>query len=466
MRKNRALRPAHKIGKIGADQTASRTMHRHDISTEAGATDANEAVSARKLALMRAALAAGRVGVETPLAGFIDMDGVRESVADLRQSFPAHFEHSFAVKANSMSGVLALLCECGMSAEVASEGEIAQALRAGFAPGAMVFDEPAKTAAVIGEAIKTGVNLNIDNFQEFERVVAAVARHGARARIGFRLNPQTGAGRIAAMSTATATSKFGVPLQDAGVSERLIELYAAHPWLTALHTHAGSQGCPMPLMAEAIAAMVELAEAINDRIGARQVQTLDIGGGLSVNFESEAIRPRFQDYADFLKARVPLLFTGQYRVLTEFGRAIMAKNGLILARVEYTKRAGGRPIAITQGGAQIAARTVFMPKSWPLRMTAHHADGRLKSGPSLAQDIAGPCCFSGDKLASGYPLPRLEPGDIIAVHDTGAYYFSNPFYYNSHPAAPVHGFASTGDEFAIHTLRPAQTIEAMMAVIG
>lgn len=438
----------------------------HSTFTEETATEQTGAVSARKLALMRAALDADRVGAQTPLAGFIDIDGIRERVADLKRSFPAHFEHSFAVKANSMSGVLALLREFGMSAEVASEGEIAQALRAGFAPADMVFDEPAKTAAVITAAIAKGINLNIDNFQEFDRVAAAVAKSGANSRIGFRLNPQTGAGSIAAMSTATATSKFGIPLRDPGARERLIELYTEHAWLTALHTHAGSQGCPMSLMAEAIAAMVELAEAINERIGARQVQTLDIGGGLSVNFQSEAVQPRFQDYADFLKARAPLLFTGQYHVLTEFGRAIMAKNGFILARVEYTKCSGGRHIAITHGGAQIAARTVFMPKAWPLRMTAHHADGRLKAGRRLSWDIAGPCCFSGDKLASGYPLPPLEPGDIIAVHDTGAYYFSNPFYYNSHPAAPVYGFALAGDEFAIRVLRPAQTIEAMMAVIG
>ena len=436
-------------------------MHDHNTRTEE-----TGAISARKLALMRAAIAANHVGEQVPLAGFIDTDGLRQSVADLKRGFPDYFEHSFAVKANSMSAVLKLLRESGMNAEVASEGEIAQALKAGFAPANIVFDEPAKRAAVIDAAIKKGVNLNIDNFQEFDRVAASVARHGANSRIGFRVNPQTGAGSIAAMSTATATSKFGVPLQDEGVRARLIQLYAAHPWLTSLHTHAGSQGCPMALMAEAIAALVNLAEEINDRIGARQVRTLDIGGGLSVNFESEAVRPRFKDYADFLKARAPLLFSGKYRVLTEFGRAIMAKNGFILALVEYTKRAGGQYIAITQGGAQIAARTVFMPRAWPLRITAHHADGSLKTGRPEPQDIAGPCCFSGDKLATGYPLPLLEPGDIVAVHDTGAYYFSNPFYYNSHPAAPVYGFTSVGDEFAINTLRPAQSIEAMMAVIG
>ena len=425
-----------------------------------------ESISVRKINLIHVALDQGYVSEDKPLAGFVDIDGMKNTVAALTDSFPDHFEHAFAVKANSMIAVLSRLREFGMGAEVASEGEIAQALRAGFNPGSMVFDEPAKSSFVIASAIEKGINLNIDNFQEFEVVAASVAKSGANSRIGFRINPQIGEGNIAAMSTATSSSKFGIPLRDDGVRERLIGQYADHSWLTSIHTHVGSQGCPMELLAEGIGAVVDLAEEINNRIGSQQIATIDIGGGLTVNFGSEEITPSFADYAQFLRSRVPLLFEGKYRVLTEFGRSIMAKNGFILARVEYAKCSGGQHIAITHGGVQIAVRTVFAAEAWPLRITAHHSDGRPKKGDDISQDIVGPCCFAGDKLASNYLLPLLERGDIVAVHDTGAYYFSNPFYYNSHPAAPVYGFASPGDEFEISTLRPGQSQDEMMAVIG
>lgn len=419
-----------------------------------------------KVASLQAAISAALLNEQTPLAGFVDRAGIGATIADLTASFSSNFRHTFAVKANALSGVLAELCAQGMGAEVASPGELAQALKAGFAVQDIVFDEPAKSTAVIRHALQTGVNLNIDNFQEFVTVKALVAELQVTSRIGFRINPQIGGGSIDAMSTATASSKFGVPLADPGVHEQLLDYYRDNPWLTALHTHVGSQGCPMELMAEGVAAVVNLAEDINQQAGFQQITTIDIGGGLTVNFSGEDITPSFGDYAAILRQRVPVLFTEKYQVLTEFGRSIMAKNGFIAARVEYTKIAGGKHIAITHGGAHVAARTAFVPDSWPLRVTAHGSDGCLKSSPSVSQDIAGPCCFAGDKLASACELPLLERGDYIIAHETGAYYFSNPFYYNSLPAPPVYFYRADKEGVEFETIRPAQTIEQMMAVIG
>jgi diaminopimelate decarboxylase len=144
---------------------------------------------------------------------------------------------------------------------------------------------------------------------------------------------------------------------------------------------------------------------------------------------------------------VPELFDGTRRVFTEFGRSVIAKAGFILARVEYTKVMGGRPIAITHAGAQVAARTVYQPMNWPLRISALDAIGNQKLGPLIEQDIAGPCCFAGDLLASGRPLPLLEPGEHVIVHDTGGYYFSSPYIYNSLPPIDIYGV--TGPDHAI-----------------
>lgn len=224
---------------------------------------------------------------------------------------------------------------------------------------------------------------------------------------------------------------------------------------------------PLTLMAQGILAVHELAEEINAAAGRQQIDTVDIGGGLPVNFASDEQSPTFAEYARLLKEQVPGLLDGRYGLVTEFGRSLLAKHGTVLARVEYAKTAGSRPIAVTHAGVQIATRTVYDPSSWPLRIVAYDAGGRPKAGAAVVQDIAGPACFAGDLLAEARPLPLLEQGDVIAALDTGAYYFSNHYGYNSLPRPGVHGFVTAADgPVRFTTVRDPQSLEEIVAESG
>jgi diaminopimelate decarboxylase len=423
----------------------------------------DDTVSPRKTAIVAQAFRSGSLGGPHDIAGFVDLDAVRASVADLKASFPPFFTHAFACKAGSLVGVLRVVRAAGMACEVASPGELRQAQEAGFAASAIVYDSPAKTRAEIRTALDQGMVLNIDNFQELERVDEAVQRSPASGVVGIRVNPQVGVGAIAAMSTATLTSKFGIGLDDDGNRQRIVEAYRARPWLTCVHVHVGSQGCPLELIAAGVGKAVALAQEINATLGSRQVTTVDIGGGLPVNFTDDAVRPNFADYAAALRAAAPALFTGEFRVISEFGRSVLAKNGFIVARVEYTKTMGGKAIAITHAGAQVATRTVFMPDLWPIRVSALGPDGVAKTGPRVEQDVAGPCCFAGDIVAAGRALPLLEPDDHVLLHDTGAYYFSTPFVYNSLPRIAVWGVVGSGQGMSFALLRAEETLDEVVA---
>ncbi|MET9442399.1 diaminopimelate decarboxylase [Streptomyces sp. NPDC006610] len=424
----------------------------------------------RRELILRAAVRQGLLDPETALlAGFVDLDGVEATVASLRGAFPDSLRvlHAFAAKANCLVPVLEQVRLHGMGCEVASAGELAQALEAGFEPAHIVFDSPAKTRAELVHALSLGVAVNADSFQELDRIDDILATRPSDSRIGVRVNPQVGAGAISAMSTATATSKFGIPLEDEGNRRRLLQAYRDRPWLTWVHTHVGSQGCPLDLIARGIAKAVDLAEEINAHLGRRQVTGIDIGGGLPVNFADDETTPGFDAYVEQLREHAPALFSGRYEVVTEFGRSVLAKNGFMAAYVEYTKTVGGRPIAITHAGAQVATRTVFAPDAWPLRIEAHDAEGRAKQGPPVAQDVAGPCCFAGDLLARDRALPLLDAGDLIVVPDTGAYYFSTPFHYNSLPEPAVHGVrVDAAGRVAFTLLRPAQAPHPVPAYAG
>ncbi|MEV5806369.1 diaminopimelate decarboxylase [Streptomyces parvulus] len=442
------------------------------MSGDLGGTGTERAV--RRDGAVRAAVEQGLLGPDVPIVGLLDVAGIRESAAALRAAFEAVTApgtpvlHAFAVKATPLVPVLRLLHEEGIGVEVASPGELALARAAGVPAERTVLDSPAKTPAELREALELGIAVNADNPQELERLDALVkALPDTASPLGIRVNPQVGGGSIEALSTATATSKFGVALRDEGAREWVVRAYLDRPWLTRLHTHTGSQGIPLTLMAEGVAEAYALAEEINERAGRRQVDTLDIGGGLPVNFGSDEESPTYAEYARVLRERVPGLFDGRYGLVTEFGRSLLAKHGTVVARVEYAKSAGGRPVAVTHAGVQVATRTVYAPGAWPLRISAYDGKGMPKEGPDVVQDVAGPACFAGDLLAVGRAMPLLEQGDYAAALDTGAYYFAHHYAYNSLARPGVYGFVSDEDgSVSFATVREEQRVEEIVAEAG
>ncbi len=447
-----------------------------DIHTTGDAMDSSgPSRTSRRDDAVRAAVEQGLLRTDVPIVGLLDVTGIRESAAELRAAFDAVVApgtpvlHAFAVKATPLVPVLRLLREEGIGAEVASPGELALARAAGVAPARTVLDSPAKTPAELREALALGIAVNADNPQELARLDALMRSATSRSPIGIRVNPQIGGGSIGATSTATATSKFGVALLDEGAREWLVGAYAERPWLTRLHAHTGSQGIPLSLMARGTAETYALAEEINRRVGRRQIDTIDIGGGLPVDFGSDATSPTYAQYARLLRDAVPGLFDGRYGLVTEFGRSLLAKHGTVVARVEYAKSAGGRPVAVTHAGVQVATRTVYAPGSWPLRIAAYDAKGRPKSGADVVQDVAGPACFSGDLLAEGRALPLLEQGDYAAALDTGAYYFAHHYAYNSLARPGIYGFVPGGDregDVVFAVVREPQTVAEIVAESG
>ena len=444
----------------------------------------------RRSLAVREAAARGLITEDSPVAGFVDLAGIGAAQRSLRQAFAdagaqAAVLHTFAAKAASLVPMLRLFADEGMGCEVASPGELAQALAAGFPPERIVLDAPVKTRSELRNALRLGVSVNADNLDELARIDEILHELGldhpaaARPALGLRINPQVGAGSIGAMSTASQYSKFGMPLRSTGVRAQILAAFDRYAWLNRLHLHVGSQGCPLELIARGVREVYELAEEINAQTqshgspqtpaGERaasvgRVTSIDLGGGLPVNFDDDRVTPTFTQYVDTLRTNVPGLFDGRYALVTEFGRALSAKNGFMLARVEYAKEIEGRHIALTHAGAQVATRTVFMPESWPLRLGAYDAHGRPKHGPECVQDVAGPCCFAGDLLATERKMTALEAGDLVLLHDTGGYYFTATWTYNSLPRPAVYGFEVAEDESVRFTvLRPQQTLEELVA---
>ena len=467
-----------------------------------------------RLIAAKNAIAGGLVGFDetTPRSVIlIDWQLALEATQSLHRAFPSpspdlpssspRFLHCFAAKANPIAPILAKLHkEGGMGVEAASLGELQSALRAARVPPEyLVFDSPIKTVAEIRYALEHGVFLNLDNFQELERIIPLLppidssssssssssstssslastsTTVDSKLRLGLRINPQVGCGSLLGFSTGGHVSKFGIPIEQRA---EIIAAYQRTPQLNALHVHSGSQGMSFSLQVAAVRAIVDLALEINRVVGRNQVHILDIGGGLSVNFLSDEVSPTFQQYADALREGVPELFAQDSPfslVVTEFGRAVLAKAGFSMCCVEYTKTSGGRHFAAIHGGADLFVRTVYLPEQWPLRVHLLDAQGRPKApvntvannaresgeGEELFEtDISGPCCFSMDVVAHRRRLPRIEPGDMLLLLDTGAYFHSSFSLYNSRQAPAVYLYndpSSLPDHFV--SVCPPHTVD-------
>jgi len=336
-----------------------------------------------------------------------DFDRLDGLLHEVRAAFPEHAHHAVAIKTNPLLKVLEHISNAGFGLEAASWQELLMAKKAN--PDAEVFwDSPAKTVKEID--LSKGIarlTINIDSWEELKRH----AVNPRAAHYNLRINPETGENSTPLMNVAGSDSKFGVSIRE---EERIIQAFDQYPFLTGFHVHSSSQSWDQAKLVEGIAQVFALSRKLN-----RSISTFNIGGGLPYDFEKQESLS-VKEYADALRQRVPELFSGNITLQSEFGRYYHAPCGITFTRVEYVK---GQNL-ILHVGADLFMRECYQPGVWPHGITIHTADGRIKQGESAAYNLCGPLCFGGDVIARKVSLPKVEPGDWVAIHDTGANSFA------------------------------------------
>uniref|UniRef100_K3X1A9 Orn/DAP/Arg decarboxylase 2 N-terminal domain-containing protein n=1 Tax=Globisporangium ultimum (strain ATCC 200006 / CBS 805.95 / DAOM BR144) TaxID=431595 RepID=K3X1A9_GLOUD len=418
---------------------------------------------------------------ENPLVNLYDWDAYTARLDNLRTVLPEkEFNHAVAVKANPLRGILREGQARGFGAECASFAEAKHALSLGFQPRKVVYDSPCKTLGELKHLLLAGVYINLDNEAEVDKVRQVFEELGDagypsgnhNAQIGLRINPVVGGGTIDATSTATVTSKFGLPLTSE-THDRLIQLFRDNPWLQGVHVHVGSQGCPIDLLVAGAKKAVQFALEINAKVGLDQIKVMDIGGGLPTVYDGGVDEAYdFRVYGDALRVQVPELFTSGFTsIITEFGRSIFVKPGITVSKVEAVKDWAGQHIAVVHVGADQFPRTAYLPELWSHCITVLGADGTVKpkaSSTFIKQDIAGPLCFSGDFMAKQQLLPQIHVGDLVVIHDTGGYTMSMQSKYNSRQASSVYAYTKdkTTQSIKFALLKQRETAEEALAFWG
>ncbi len=349
----------------------------------------------------------------------------------------------FSVKANSSLAVLRTLQELGAGVDIVSAGELYRAVEAGFGGSDIVFSGVGKTAEELAQALAAPVLfINVESEGELRLLDAVAAERDVIAPVTLRINPEvTVESPHEYIRTGEKGHKFGIPYDDAE-HVALLAHGLRNVRLVGLDMHIGSQVATWEPYARALARIRSLVESLR-AAGVDTLEWLDIGGGLAVTYDGEtpADVERFADgVAEAVRGLgVSLVF--------EPGRFLVAESGVLLARVLYRKRSGGKEYIITDAGMNDLMR--------PSHYQAYHRIDAVRepagSGAHIVADVVGPVCESGDFLALARTMPDVAPGDLLAVHTTGAYCFVMASNYNSRPR-PAEVFVD-GDRFAVATER-------------
>ncbi len=350
----------------------------------------------------------------------------------------------YAVKANGNLGVLRTLGALGAGTDVVSEGELRRSRAAGIPGERIVFSGVGKTDREIAYALDEGIlAFNVESEPELRAMSAVASAKGKTARIAFRVNPDVDAKTHHKISTGRAGDKFGVPWADAA---RLYDLARDLPGIEprGVHMHIGSQITSLEPLDNAFALMAEMVGTLRE--AGHRIDFVNVGGGLGVPYHDDAeAPPRPEAYAVKVRERLANL---DCKLIFEPGRMIAANAGILVTRVIYEKRTGGKRFVIVDAAMNDLIRPTLYDayhEIWPV-------DEAKRSQVYEAAEVVGPICESSDYLAKDRSLPPLSRGDLIAVMTAGAYGAVQSSQYNSRLLIPE--VLANGDAWAVVRSRP------------
>jgi diaminopimelate decarboxylase len=342
-------------------------------------------------------------------------DTAREYLDAFRRRHPKTDVH-FASKALPCAPVSRVLAQEGLGCDVASAGELAIALAAGFDPEHILLHGNAKSDQDIGDAVAAGIGLIvIDNSDDVDRLERLSPAH---QRVLVRINPAVPGKTHAAVDTGSAEAKFGVSLDDAPA---LLERVDRIPGLVllGLHVHIGSQLLDLDGFGAAAKAIAALGS----------FDTYDLGGGLGIPYRPQETAPSIADYAEATVRALREQLDPQADLIVEPGRSVVGRSGVTLYEVVTVKRGAKTHVAVNGGMGDNLERMLYGTEFAPTILDRERA---LETC-----DLVGHHCESGDVLAEGIELAAPEVGDIVLVPVTGAYTYSLQNNYNGNRRPPV-----------------------------
>ncbi|WP_430765520.1 diaminopimelate decarboxylase [Roseateles paludis] len=365
----------------------------------------------------------------------------------------------FAQKACSNTHVLRLLREQGVKVDAVSRGEILRALAAGYTPGGdeIVFTADLLDAATLATVVEHRIPVNAGSIDMLHQLGAASKGH----KVWLRINPGFGHGHSQKTNTGGEHSKHGIWHTELPAALAAIRQHGLV--LEGLHMHIGS-GVDYTHLAQVGGAMVGLVRQAVE--AGHDLHAISAGGGLSIPYRAGDARidvPHYFQLWDAARQEAQAIVGHALTLELEPGRYLVAESAVLLAEVRAAKNAGSNRFVLVDAGFNELMR--------PSMYGSYHAMSVIPRSPGARPErevvVAGPLCESGDVFtqgAGGEVLPRRLPepvvGDLLVLHDAGAYGASMSSNYNSRPL--VAEVLVDGEQTRL--IRRRQTVDELLAL--
>jgi len=398
----------------------------------------------------------------TPLYVF-DEEDFRQTCREFRRAFSSRWPEArvlYAAKAHLSRPIARIVADEGLGMDVVSGGELAIALAGGVPAHDLYFHGNNKTPAELAQAVEAGVGrIVVDNFYELEQLARIAAERGVRQPILLRISPNVDPHTHAKTTTGVLDSKFGFPIAT-GDALRAVEAALAAPSLDlrGLHVHLGSPIFEIEPYEEAARVVCAFAAQAADAAGF-EFREFSPGGGFALAYTRDQHPPSIDAYAERLAAALDAALAAHRlprpSIHVEPGRSLIGRAMVAVYTVGARKEIPGmRTYVSVDGGMADNIR----PAMYGSRYEALSVDRPLAPEEETVT-LAGKYCESGDILIRAARLPRLRPGELVALPASGAYNLAMSSNYNMALRPPVVAVRAG----RARLLQRRETVEDLMA---
>ena len=352
-----------------------------------------------------------------------DERGIRETVRALHAAFAwcPGFREYFAVKALPNPYILQILKQEGLGADCSSVAELVLSERVGIRGEDIMFTSNNTLAHEYRKAVDLGAVINLDDLTHIDYLQENV---GLPDLICFRYNPGSAReGNVIIGKPEEA--KYG--FTEAQLFEGYRILRDAGVKRFGLHTMVASNELNGDFFVETARMVFDLAVRIHHRLGVR-MEFVNLGGGIGIPYRPEQQPVDLQAVGQGVKTLYDRMIAGTalhpMRVLMENGRMITGPHGFLVTTAVHHKH-----IYRDYVGVDACMSNLMRPGMYG---AYHHITvlGKENAPHDRIVDVVGSLCENNDKFAINRPMPAVERGDLLVIHDAGAHGHAMGFQYN------------------------------------